>query len=76
MSVELTATMTRMAELHHEICPVLMHQYVAYPRAQKHGLSVQELDPTGKAAAEVKELYAYICRRLDMSAGRYQIAAA
>ena len=73
---ELTTTMTRMAELHHEICPVLMHQYVAYPRAQKHGLSVQELDPTGKAAAEVKELYAYICRRLDMSAGRYQIAAA
>ncbi len=64
--VELTATMTRMAELHHEICPVLMHHYVAYPRAQKHGLSVQELEPDGKAAAEVRQLYTYTCRRLDM----------
>lgn len=64
--VELTATLTRMAELHHEICPVLMHHYVAYPRAQKHGLSVLELDPEGKAAAEVRQLYAYTCRRLDI----------
>ena len=40
---ELAATLARMADLHHEICPVLIHQYVAYPRAQKHGLSVQEL---------------------------------
>ncbi len=74
--VELTATMTRMAELHHEICPVLMHHYVAYPRAQKHGLSVQELDPGSKAASEVQQLYAYTCRRLDMSAGRRTVAAA
>lgn len=74
--VELTATMTRMAELHHEICPVLMHHYIAYPRAQKHGLSVQELDPGSKAASEVQQLYAYTCRRLDMSAGRRTVAAA
>jgi chromosome partitioning protein len=74
--VELTATMTRMAELHHEICPVLMHHYVAYPRAQKHGLSVQELDPGSKAASEVQQLYAYTCRRLDMPAGRRTVAAA
>lgn len=64
-SVELTATLQRMADLHHEICPVLMHQYVAYPRAQKHGLSVQEFDPAGKAAAEIRQLYAYTRRRLD-----------
>jgi chromosome partitioning protein len=75
-SVELTATLSRMAELHHEICPVLMHQYVAYPRAQKHGLSVQEIDPDGKAAAEVRELYAYTCRRLDIATGRRTTAAA
>lgn len=67
---ELTATLTRMADLHHEICPVLIHHYVAYPRAQKHGLSVQELDPGGKAAAEMRQLYAYTRRRvgLDMQA--------
>jgi chromosome partitioning protein len=74
--VEVMATMTRMAELHHEICPVLMHHYIAYPRAQKHGLSVQELDPAGKAAAEVRQLYTYTCRRLDMSAGSADCAAA
>ncbi len=74
--VELTATMTRMAELHHEISPVLMHHYIAYPRAQKHGLSVQELDPGSKAASEVQQLYAYTCRRLDMAAGRRTVAAA
>ena len=73
---ELTATMSRMSELHHEICPVLIHQYVAYPRAQKHGLSVQELDPAGKAAAEIRQLYTYTCRRLDMPTGRQKAAAA
>ena len=73
---ELTTTLSRLAELHHEMCPVLMHQYVAYPRAQKHGLSVQEIDPTGKAAAEIRQLYAYTCRRLDMDAGRSDYAAA
>ena len=65
---ELTATLARMADLHHEICPVLIHQYVAYPRAQKHGLSVQELDPDGKAAAEMRQLYAYTCRRVGLTA--------
>jgi len=63
---EVAATLTRIAELHHEICPVLIHQYVAYPRAQKHGLTVQELDPASKAASEIKQLYAYTCRRLDL----------
>jgi chromosome partitioning protein len=68
--------MTRMAELHHEICPVLMHHYVAYPRAQKHGLSVQELEPDGKAASEVRQLYTYTCRRLDIPTGRRKAVAA
>jgi chromosome partitioning protein len=66
---ELAATLSRMGDLHHEICPVLIHQYVAYPRAQKHGLTVQELDPGGKAASEIRHLYAYTCRRLDIGVG-------
>lgn len=73
---ELATTLARMADLHHEICPVLMHQYVAYPRAQKHGLSVQEIDPGGKAASEVRQLYAYTCRRLDMTVPADEEAAA
>ena len=72
---ELTATLTRMADLHHEMCPVLIHNYVAYPRAQKHGLSVQELDPGGKAAAEMRDLYAYTCRRLGLADASTSAAA-
>lgn len=73
---ELTTTLARMAELHHEICPVLLHHYIAYPRAQKHGLSVQEFDPAGKAAAEIRQLYAYTCRRLDLATADETGAAA
>lgn len=65
-SAEVQATLARLSELHHEICPVLIHQYVAYPRAQKHGLTVQEIEPASKAAAEIKQLYAYTCRRLGL----------
>ena len=72
---EVTATLARIAELHHEICPVLVHHYVAYPRAQKHGLSVQEQEPGGKAAAEIKQLYAYTRKRLGLTAGRRTRAA-
>jgi chromosome partitioning protein len=64
---ELQATLTRLAELHHELCPVLVHHYIAYPRAQKHGLSVQELEPASKAASEMAQLYAYTSRRLGLS---------
>lgn len=73
---ELQTTLDRMSELHHEICPVLMHQYVAYPRAQKHGLTVQELDPDGKAAGEIKQLYAYTCKRLGLKSRHARGAAA
>ena len=73
---ELTPTLARMSDLHHEICPVLIHQYVAYPRAQKHGMTVQEFDPTGKAAAEMRQLYAYTCRRVGLPSATRQTAAA
>lgn len=73
---ELAATLSRMGELHHEICPVLIHQYVAYPRAQKHGLTVQELDPGGKAASEIRQLYTYMCRRVGIDAGLLATPAA
>ena len=71
---ELNTTIERMAALHHEICPVLIHHYVAYPRAQKHGLTAQELDPDGKAAAEIQQLYAYTLKRLGISKIRRSVA--
>jgi len=73
---ELQATLTRLAELHHELCPVLVHHYIAYPRAQKHGLSVQELEPASKAASEMVQLYAYTSRRLGLANGLTGMTAA
>lgn len=71
---EVNTTIERMAILHHEICPVLIHHYVAYPRAQKHGLTAQELDPEGKAAAEIQQLYTYTLKRLGLTKGRRRVA--
>lgn len=42
-----------------ELVPVAMHQRKAYGRAQVQGLAPQEYEPHGKAADEVRELYAY-----------------
>jgi chromosome partitioning protein len=41
---------------------------IAYSRAQQSGQTAQELDPHGKAAIEVKELYRYTLRRLYQEA--------
>jgi|ThiBioDrversion2_2_1062182.scaffolds.fasta_scaffold06240_10 chromosome partitioning protein len=47
-----------------ELAPVEIHQRKAYARAQQDGQTVQEYEPTGKAAAEVTELYSYIHKHL------------
>jgi chromosome partitioning protein len=47
------------------VCPVQIGHRIAYSRAQQTGLAAQELDPDGKAADEIKQLYAFICSRLN-----------
>jgi chromosome partitioning protein len=47
-----------------EVCPVRIGSRIAYSRAQQSGLAAQELEPDGKAAQEVKDLYAYVCMNL------------
>lgn len=47
-----------------DLVPVRMHQRKAYGRAQVQGLTPQEYEPSGKAAEEVRELYAYTSLRL------------
>lgn len=47
-----------------ELCPVRIGNRIAFSRAQQTGQSAQEIDPEGKAAQEVKELYAYVCMHL------------
>jgi chromosome partitioning protein len=42
------------------VSPVELHQLVAYSDALNDGRSVEELEPTGKAAAEIRELYKWL----------------
>lgn len=46
------------------IAPVRIHNRVAYSRAQQTGLTAQEFEPDGKAAEEIKQLYAYTCMHI------------
>ena len=63
---ELERSMEAIATSQTEICPVLLHQYVVYPRSQTAGLAVCELDPESKAAHELKRLYRHTLKHLDM----------
>ena len=47
-----------------DLCPVRIGARIAYSRAQQSGLAAQELDPQGKAATEISELYRYTLQRL------------
>lgn len=47
-----------------EVCPVRVGNRIAYSRAQQTGRAAQEIEPDGKAAQEIKELYAYVCMHL------------
>lgn len=47
-----------------ELVPVRVHQRKAYSRAMAAGLSAQEYEPDGKAAAEIQQLYMFTCEQL------------
>lgn len=49
-------------------CPVLLPDRAAYRHASAEGRTVLESEPAGKAADEVRTLYTWTCRQLDMSA--------
>ncbi len=51
-----------------ELAPVRVGHRVAYSRAQQTGLAAQEIEPEGKAAAEIRHLYEYACSHLYTSA--------
>jgi len=46
------------------VAPVRIGNRIAYSRAQQSGLAAQEIEPDGKAAQEIRELYAYVCMHL------------
>jgi chromosome partitioning protein len=53
-------------------CPVVLSDRAAYRHASAEGRTVMELEPAGKAAEEVRELYRWTCRQLDMSTLRFK----
>ena len=44
------------------VCPVHLHQYVAFGDALNDGRSVEELEPEGKAAAEIRRLFRWLVK--------------
>lgn len=53
-------------------CPVLLPDRAAYRHASAEGRTVMESEPAGKAADEVRDLYKWTCRQLDMPAPRFR----
>jgi len=52
-------------QLGSNFCPVLIGNRKAFFRAQSSGQAVQEFEPGGKGAAEIKALYDYVSKQLD-----------
>lgn len=48
-------------------CPVRLPDRAAYRHASAEGRTVMETEPDGKAADEIRQLYKWACRQLDMS---------
>lgn len=48
-------------------CPIQIPDRAAYRHASAAGRTVMELEPGGKAAAEIQDLYKWTCRQIDMS---------
>ncbi len=49
-----------------EISPVILHQRKAYSSRIHEGLTAGEIEPKGKAAAEVQALLLWICEKVIM----------
>lgn len=61
---EIADTEDTIRQLGATVAPVRIHSRVAFSRAQQTGLTAQEFEPGGKAAAEIQQLYEYVCIHL------------
>ena len=57
-------------------CPVLIPDRAAYRHASAEGRTVMELEPAGKAAEDIRDLYRWICRQLGTPTPRFRKTAA
>jgi chromosome partitioning protein len=53
-----------------EVCPFVLGERVIYQDAYAQGLAVSEVEPRGRAAEEIKQVYKYISQLLGLSATR------
>lgn len=51
-----------------KLCPVQLHQRVAFARSLIAGQSAQEFEPTGKAADEAEQLHTFMCAHVNLPA--------
>ncbi|CAH2606100.1 ParA family protein (plasmid) [Rhodovastum atsumiense] len=58
---EVVDTEEAVRKLGAEVAPVRLHNRIAYSRAQQSGLTAMEYEPEGKAAAELRQLYEFVC---------------
>lgn len=61
---ELADTEAAIRQLGAALCPARIGNRIAFSRAQQTGLAAQELEPDGKAAEEIRQLYKYTCIHL------------
>lgn len=61
---EIEDAVNAIEELKATLCPLRIGTRIAYSRAQQNGLAAQEVEPDGKAAHEIKQLYEYVCMNL------------
>ncbi len=50
-----------------EVCPAMLGDRVVYQDAYAQGRGVSEVEPHGKAAGEVRNVYKYVSKLLDLS---------
>lgn len=51
-------------------CPVQLPDRAAYRHASAEGRTVMEMESDGKAADEIRQLYKWTCKQIDMSTSR------
>jgi chromosome partitioning protein len=62
------------AEAGMELAPQRVHNRIAFTYAKTDGRSVLEYEPEGKAAEEIRELFYWMCRKLDLRVRRRRAA--
>ena len=53
-----------------DVCPVTIGERVVYQDAYASGQGVSEAEPSGKAAQEIRDLYQYTCKLVDLPDSR------